>query len=88
MERWHRTLKAEAIRPQTPLSLADAERTVKRFVAEYNERRLIARLATSRRALSWTDMSNRFSKSGIGNWRQHAPPEPSNGNSSGLKKTN
>lgn len=40
IERWHRTLKAEAIRPQTPLSLADAERTVKRFVAEYNERRL------------------------------------------------
>jgi putative transposase len=40
IERWHQTLKATAIRPQTPLTIADARRTVTRFVAEYNHRRL------------------------------------------------
>ncbi len=40
IERWHQTLKATAIRPQTPLTLEDARRIVARFVAEYNERRL------------------------------------------------
>ena len=40
IERWHQTLKVTAIRPQTPLSLADARQVVTRFVAEYNERRL------------------------------------------------
>jgi len=40
IERWHQTLKATAIRPQTPLSLADARQTVARFVAHYNEQRL------------------------------------------------
>jgi len=33
-------LKVTAIRPQTPLSLADARQVLTRFVAEYNERRL------------------------------------------------
>jgi len=40
IERWHQTLKVTAIRPQTPLSLADARQVLTRFVAEYNERRL------------------------------------------------
>lgn len=40
IERWHQTLKASAIRPQTPLSLDDARRIVTKFVEEYNERRL------------------------------------------------
>ena len=40
IERWHQTLKASAIRPQTPLSLEDARRIVAEFVEEYNERRL------------------------------------------------
>jgi len=40
IERWHQTLKASAIRRQTPLSLADARRIVAGFVEEYNERRL------------------------------------------------
>ena len=40
IERWHKTLKASAIRPATPLSLDDARRVVDRFVDEYNQRRL------------------------------------------------
>ena len=40
IERWHRTLKADAIRPGTPLSLEDARRLVERFVAHYNFVRL------------------------------------------------
>jgi putative transposase len=40
IERWHKTLKADAIRPGTPLSLEDARRVVSGFVAQYNGRRL------------------------------------------------
>ena len=40
IERWHGSLKAEAIRSQTPLSLDDARRVVGNFVEEYNTRRL------------------------------------------------
>jgi putative transposase len=40
LERWHKTLKTEAIRPQTPLTLAEARRVVDRFVKYYNDIRL------------------------------------------------
>jgi putative transposase len=40
LERFHRTLKSECIRPQTPLSLADARRVVADFVRHYNQVRL------------------------------------------------
>src|SRR5690606_1369406 len=40
LERYHRTLKSECIRPQTPLSVEDARRVVDSFVTEYNEVRL------------------------------------------------
>jgi transposase InsO family protein len=40
IERWHKTLKTEAIRPSTPLSLEDARRTVAKFVEDYNGHRL------------------------------------------------
>jgi transposase InsO family protein len=40
IERWHQTLKVTAIRPQTPLTIEDARRTVARFVVDYNHRRL------------------------------------------------
>jgi transposase InsO family protein len=40
IERWHGSLKAEAIRPRTPLNLDDARRIVGEFVADYNSRRL------------------------------------------------
>jgi transposase InsO family protein len=40
IERWHGTLKTEAIRPKTPLSLEEARRVVGAFVEEYNTKRL------------------------------------------------
>lgn len=39
-ERFYQTLKGEALRPQSPLSLEDARRVVGRFVAHYNGVRL------------------------------------------------
>jgi putative transposase len=40
IERWHKSLKTECIRPQTPLSLEDARRVVDQFVGCYNTERL------------------------------------------------
>jgi transposase InsO family protein len=40
IERYHRTIKSDCIRPGTPLNLEDARRIVTRFVQEYNEVRL------------------------------------------------
>lgn len=40
IERWHKTLKGECIRVQTPLSLEDARRIVAEYVTHYNEIRL------------------------------------------------
>jgi transposase InsO family protein len=40
LERYHRTLKEQAIRPKTPLTLADARRVVGEFVDHYNTVRL------------------------------------------------
>jgi len=40
IERWHKSLKAECIRPKCPISLEDARRTVAGYVDEYNTKRL------------------------------------------------
>jgi putative transposase len=40
LERWHRTLKEQAIRPATPLDLEQARETVAAFVGHYNDTRL------------------------------------------------
>ncbi len=40
IERWHKPLKGECIRPRTPLSLEDARRLVKRYIEHYNTVRL------------------------------------------------
>jgi transposase InsO family protein len=40
IERWHKTLKAECIRPKTPLCLDDAQRLVTEFATHYNTVRL------------------------------------------------
>lgn len=40
LERWHRSVKSECIRPKTPLSLDDARRVVADFVDHYNNVRL------------------------------------------------
>ena len=40
IERWHKSLKSECIRPKTPLSLNDAKHSVAEYVKHYNEVRL------------------------------------------------
>jgi putative transposase len=40
IERWHRSLKSECIRPGVPLSLEDARRLVLGYVSHYNDIRL------------------------------------------------
>jgi putative transposase len=40
IERWHKSIKTECIRPRTPLSLKDAQRVVDQFVCYYNTERL------------------------------------------------
>ncbi|MGC8559557.1 MAG: transposase [Phycisphaerae bacterium] len=40
LERWHRSLKDECIRPKTPLSLEQARQSVARYVQHYNTVRL------------------------------------------------
>ena len=40
IERWHKSLKGECIRPATPLSLDDARRLVEGYVDHYNNVRL------------------------------------------------
>lgn len=40
IERWHRSIKSECIRPGTPLSQEDAQRMVGTYVRQYNEVRL------------------------------------------------
>jgi len=40
IERWHRSVKSECIRPGVPLSLEDAQRLVGDYVRRYNEVRL------------------------------------------------
>ena len=40
IERWHKSLKSECIRPGTPLSLDDARRLVEGYVGHYNNLRL------------------------------------------------
>lgn len=40
LERWHRTLKQEALRPSCPLDLEDAERIISKYIDDYNNIRL------------------------------------------------
>jgi transposase InsO family protein len=40
LERWHKSLKSECIRPGTPLSQQDAERLIQQYVDHYNHVRL------------------------------------------------
>ena len=76
IERWHKSLKGECIRPGTPLSLDDARRLVEGYVDHYNNVRLNSAVgyihpeghACVRSACS-PGVSGRFTPKGIGSWR-------------------
>lgn len=40
LERWHKSLKSECVRPKTPLDIGEARRLVSAYVDDYNQRRL------------------------------------------------
>jgi putative transposase len=40
LERWHKSIKSEAIRPGVPLSRDDADRLIAQYIQVYNEQRL------------------------------------------------
>ena len=40
LERWHKTLKGECVRPGSPLSLQEVRELVERYIQHYNEKRL------------------------------------------------
>jgi hypothetical protein len=73
IERWHKSLKGECIRPRTPLSLDDAQRLVLGYVERYNNVRLnrTVLLATSRRRTCSPAVSRRSMRSEIGSWKGH-----------------
>ncbi len=53
LERWHRSVKSECLRPGTPLSLADARRLVAEYVVHYNTVRLHS-------AIGWVTPSDKL----------------------------
>jgi transposase InsO family protein len=46
LERWHKSLKAECIRPATPLTPEDARRLIQQYVNHYNTVRLHSAIAS------------------------------------------
>ena len=40
IERWHKTMKGDAVRPAAPATVEEARRVVARFVEHYNNERL------------------------------------------------
>jgi transposase InsO family protein len=56
LERYHRTLKEQAIRPKTPLTLQDAKRVIGGFIDHYNITTISGSIrpsATSHRWIAW-----------------------------------
>ena len=71
IERWHRSLKAECIRPGVPLSLEDARRLVEGYVRHYNEVRLHSAIGyVTPGGQDGRPRSRRSSRSGIASWRR------------------
>ena len=57
IESWHKTIKRECIRPETPLCLGDARRIAARYVTEYNTVRLhsgIGPWLSNRYGVNWS----------------------------------
>jgi putative transposase len=70
IERWHKSLKGECIRPRTPLSLEDARRVVKGYVEHYNNVRLNSAIGYITPKDMLAGISRRFRPSGIGSWKR------------------
>jgi transposase InsO family protein len=91
LERWHKTVKGEAIRPQTPLTLEEARRVVDKFVRYYNEVRLHSAIGyvtpkarlTGQDQLIWAERKRKLALARERRQQQdHPEPAPSKLNSS------
>lgn len=62
IERWHRSLKHEGIRPYTPLDEEDAKRIIGRYIKDYNEVRLHSAIGYVPPALMLNGTAERLQK--------------------------
>jgi transposase InsO family protein len=84
LERWHKSLKTECIRPKTPLSLADARRIVAEFVKCYNTERLHSAIGyvtpkdklEGREAAIFADRKRKLAEARERRARRHQQVEP------------
>ena len=72
IERWHKSLKSECIRPGTPLSLEDARRPVESYMEHYNNVRLNSATGYITPRTCWRGVSRRSIQNAIASWK---PPE-------------
>jgi hypothetical protein len=71
IERWHKSLKGECIRPGTPLSLEDARRLVKGYVEHYNNVRLNSAIGNiTPKDMLAGHQQDIFRPSGIESWKR------------------
>jgi hypothetical protein len=69
IERWHKSLKGECIRPGTPLSLEDARRLVEGYVEHYNNVRLNSAVGYITPKDMLAGGNRRSTRNGTGSWR-------------------
>ena len=70
IERWHKSLKGECIRPGTPLTPQDARRLVQQYVDHYNKVRLHSAIGFITPRTCSPVARRRFMLSGIASWRR------------------
>jgi putative transposase len=69
LERWHKSLKSECIRPGTPLSLEDAKRLIQQYVDRYNNVRLHSAIGYVTPRDMLTGRQAEIQLSATGGWR-------------------
>jgi transposase InsO family protein len=69
IERWHKSLKSECIRPGTPLSLEDARRLVEGYVEHYNNVRLNSATGYLTPKDVLAGVSKRFTRNATASWK-------------------
>jgi len=91
IERWHKSLKGECIRPGTPLTCEDAQRLIQRYVDHYNTVRLHSAVAqcdwirdTSRYAGGPAEGDPRRAGSQVRGSASAAPAAPTGGIKNGV----
>ncbi len=60
LERWHKTVNKESIRPCCPLNVDDARRIVGEYVAHYNTKRLHSAIGYVTLRTSWMAMKELY----------------------------